>query len=242
MSTDEELTIRNIIPVMDQLANYRAPLTLTWFFQGMLLTQQVRITTVFQDSVAFRTCDKSQFAPFGDCYVQINHQDFDWPVKAYLYRCSLDNCTFILSNFSYVERNWTDRSLDRLRPVTFTHVSFGIKNVRVIGSCLDLNTRGIGLLAAKKSYPIDQLLPGSSLHLDLILSTKYSWKKLEGTIVHISPISPLLFRVGILLKPNHSQAVMLEKYNSERKGEIIAELSRAFSRTLEPRQVVDLYF
>ena len=242
MSTNEKTTNGNVFSVLEIISNYRIPLTLTWFFRGLLLSQEVRILTVFQDSAEFRSCDISRIPPHEDCCVQLHHELFEKPVKAHLYHRSLDNCTFVLSDFCYDLRSWTDRLLDRLQPKSFTRVSSCVNHIRVDGSCLDLNARGIGFLVKKKSYPNDQILPGSNIHMDFALSSKYSWKKLEGTVIHISPISRLLFRIGVLLQPNPNEAIKLEKYNSQRKEEILAELSLAFFRASEPPQVKDLYF
>jgi hypothetical protein len=242
MTTNDKSSNENIISIIEQLANQGITLSLTWFFRGLLLSQEVRILSVFRDSAAFHACDNKHFAPYQDCYVQLHHPVFGKPVRAHLLYSSLDNCTFVLSDFSYVIKSWTERSLDRVQPKTFTRVSLGNYHTRFNVSCLDLNAKGIGLFAQSRSHLVEQILPGSNVQLDLTLSSEYGWKRLEGVVIHITPISHLLVRIGIRLRPNLNQAIRLERYISQRKEEIMTELCWAYFHALEPRKVEDLYF
>jgi hypothetical protein len=242
MFTDGKSKNGNIISVIEQLANQGITLKLTWYFRGLLLSQEVKILNVFQDNAVMCACDNKHFAPYEDCYVQLHHPELGKPVRAHLLFSSLDNCTFVLSNFNFVIKSWTERSLDRVQPKKFTRVSLGNYHTRYIVSCLDLNARGIGLFAQSRSRLVEQILPGSNVQMDFTLSSEYGWKRLEGSVIHVTPISHLLVRIGIRLQPNLNQAIRLERYISRRKEEIMTELSWAYFHALEPRKVEDLYF
>lgn len=241
-SANHTPTQGKIVSIIARLANQEVPLKLTRFYQGLLLSQEVRILSVFQDSAVLQAGDITLLSPSEECYFQLHHPLLDRPVRARLHHCSFDNCTFVLSDFTYLSRGWEERSLDRVQPKIPTPVSLRCESLHIRANCIDINGKGIGVLAPKSLHLTAQIVPGKSILVDFPFSPTYRGKKIKGTVIYLSPVGHLLFRIGIQLCPDPRQGLLLESYVAQRKEEIIGELGRAFLRALEPRRVEDLYF
>ncbi len=240
--TNTEHDQGNIIATIERLAQQGSAFTLTRFYRGLLLSQEVRILTVLQNSATFRTYNVTRLAPSEEGCFQLHHPVLDRPVRACLRHCSFDNNTFVLSDFAYLSRKWKERSHDRVQPQIPTIISLRCELLRIHAICSDISVKGMGVLAQRSPRLAAQLVVGKGILIDSPFFLEYRGKRLKGTVVSLSPVGPLLVRIGIQVDPDSNQALRLERYVAQRKEEIMGELGRAYLRALEPRRVEDLFF
>jgi len=242
MSPNNISTQPEVVAALEQLTHQTAPLTLTRTLDGLLLKQDVQVLSVSQDTAQFQAEDLRIIAAPGGYYIYIHHRDFSRPVRARLQTCALHTCTFTLSDLSWANTGWQDRSHERVQPKTPTYVTLRSRFWTLKGAVLDMDSAGLGVLVKSCSQRGGDIWPHSGVHLDIQSPITETRHPLEGTIVHSEPINSALIRVGIRFQRNPRQARFFNEYTSQRKEEILKALDRAYDRSLGPRRVEDLYF
>ena len=96
MFLNEQLSQTNVLPVLERLASLDIPLTLTRFFNGSLLKQDVHLMSVNQDTAVFRAEDLKIIAAPGGRKIQLHHWAFARPIRGRLHKLAFDACMFIL--------------------------------------------------------------------------------------------------------------------------------------------------
>ena len=242
MFLNEQLSQTNVLPVLERLASLDIPLTLTRFFDGLLLKQDVHLMSVNQDTAVFRAEDLKTIAAPGGRKIQLHHWAFARPIRGRLHKLALDACMFILCDLAWGQTGWKERSRDRVQPKRPTYCTLSGEFGEVTAAIMDVDAYGIGVLAKSKTGGELGLVEGAPVQLDFTVSPKWKWQRLPGKIVNQAPVNNSLNRVGIQLQPKPGQARFLEQYTNRRKEEILGALEQAYHQMQEPRRVEDLYF
>jgi len=227
---------------LEQLIGHDQPFLLTRFFDGLLLKLDSRLVSLYEGTACFWARDLKIIAAPGGRKVHLLHETLSRPIKARLQKCDLRQGQFALSDFGWARTGWRERSRERVQPKTPTYVSMDCRVETVQAAIMDLNTQGVGLLVKRATAHEPAILPHTRVRLDFHSQPKWKCSQLQGTIVHIEPVSLYLLRVGIQLQSSPNQTRLLERYTNQRKAEILEELDCAYRRTSEPRRIEDLYF
>ena len=242
MFFNEQLTQINVLTVLERLASQDIPLTLTRFFEGLLLKQDVHLMSVNQDTAVFQADDLKIIAAPGGRKIQLHHWAFARPIRARLHKLAIDACSFVLCDLAWGQTGWKERSRDRVQPKRPIYCTMSGEFGEVKAAIMDVDACGIGVLAKCKTGDETGLVEGARVQLDFAVPPKWKWQRLPGKVVNQAPVNLSLNRVGIQLQPKPGQARFLEQYTTRRKEEILGALEQAYLLMQEPRRVEDLYF
>jgi hypothetical protein len=242
MSPGSTGTQFDIFAALQQLSHEVLPFTLTRYFDGLLLQLEVELVSLLEETAHFWARDLKIIAAPGGRRVHLLHTALPKPLKARLYTCDVHRCRFVLTDFGWVQRDWLERSQERVPPKTPMYVSLDSREDTIPAALLDLNAGGMGLLVRRSPQHDPVILAQTRVQLHFQSGPPWKCSPLRGTIVYIEPVNRCLLRVGIHLHPSSSQTRILAGYTTQRKAQILETLDDAYRRTIEPRRVEDLYF
>jgi len=241
VSTSYSPAFDNVLNIIQSLSRQNTVLRLTRSFKGLLISQDVYIVGIEPGSATFQASD-SRLCATQEGYVNLHSGSFPKPVVAHMTEPNVGQGTFVLTDFAYIENQWTERRFERVHPRKPAHVTLRWRRKAIRASMEDLSVNGMGLLAYKLLEKGTQFQPGSHVLLDLQLRPDYEWSALRGTVIYVDPVKCDLVRIGLRLHLNSREASSLEKYVAVRKNEIIEELELAYFEARKPRGVEGLYF
>jgi len=231
----------NVLNVIQSLSRQNNVLRLTRSFKGLLISQDVYIVGIEPGGATFQASD-SRLCATQEGYVNLHSRLFPRPVVAHMTEPNVGQGTFVLTDFAYIENQWTERRYERVHPKKPAHATLRWRRKAIRASMEDLSLNGMGLLAYKLLEKGAHFQPGSHVLLDLQLPPDYDWSALRGTVIYLNPVKCSLVRIGLRLHLNSREAYSLEKYIAGRKDEIIEELERAYFEARKPLGVERQYF
>jgi hypothetical protein len=163
-------------------------------------------------------------------------------VVAHVKNLNINQGTFVLSGFSYVETDWKERQYERVRPQKPTYITLKCRGKAFRATMENVSVNGMGVLAYKLFERGMKLRPGSNILIDFQLPPDYEFSDLKGKIVYLHRIDKLLVKLGVRLYPKTKETHSMEKYIAHRKQEIMEELDQAFFEICKPRGVENLFF
>jgi hypothetical protein len=231
----------NVLNLIQSLSRQNTTLRLTRSFKGLLISQDVYIVGTDPGGATFQASD-SRLCATQEGSVNLHSRLFPRPVVARMTEPNVDQGTFLLTDFAYIENQWTERRYERVHPKKPAHATMRWRRKAIRASVEDLSVNGIGLLAYKLLEKGTQFQSGSHVLLDLPLPPDYEWTALRGTVIYVDPVKCSLVRIGLRLHLSSNEASSLEKYVAGRKSEILEELELAYFEARKPRGVERLYF
>jgi PilZ domain len=241
VSTSYLPALDNVLNVIQSLSQQNSVLKLTRSFKGLLISQDVYIVDIEPGGATFQASD-SRLCATQEGFVNLHSRLFPRPVVARMTEPNVDQGTFLLTDFAYIENQWTERRYERVHPKKPAHATMRWRRKAIRASVEDISVNGIGLLAYKLLEKGTQFQPGSHVLLDLPLLPDYEWTALRGTVIYVNPVKCSLVRIGLRLHLSSKEASSLENYIAGRKDEILEELELAYFEARKPRGVERLYF
>ena len=227
MLSQKTSTHDDVLIIIGSHASQGTSLRLTKSFQGMMLSQDVKVLAVDRYRAVFQIFDSKTCAAL-EGRVHLHSREFSRPVSARLIDLCVRKGMFALSNFEYTNSDWKERQHDRVRPKDPTYLSLHCNSESIRASLQTISISGIGVLACKNIKPDTKIQPNSPVKLDFQITPNYGWESLKGMIVYMLKTQNSFSRCGIRLQPNTKQAQLLERYIYLRKREIMEELDQAF--------------
>lgn len=242
MTVATTFTTQSAFSALEMLAYDRTPLSLTHHYRGISLAQSVHVFSVCEDYIVFRASETRPYALPEFSQVFLQHPGLPSIIRAQVQNASLELGTYLISDFSFLENEWVERSAERVQPKLPVYVLLTANRKRMIVTLFDIHASGAAVSMKERYAKAAGIVNGSDIQLNFRLLPAYDLKRLKGTIVNLDHFSGSLMRAGIRLKPDLNQTRQLVSYLNTRRSEIMTELDRAFLRGMEPRRVEDLYF
>ena len=241
MSPGHLPVVDDVLSVIRYLGQQNATLELTKAFRGIVVQQDVSALEVNPDEAAFRVSNIEMCGALeGDVFLR--NRLFPKPVKAHIKSLDLVKGRVVLSGFTYTDIDWKLRQHERVQPKRPIYFTFHSKGKAVRASIVNISVDGIRVLASEFDQSGIKITPGSNVQMNFELPPDHIFTALKGTIVYINTISRFLTAIGIRLLPKVEEARSLEKYVTQRKQDILEELSQAYWELSRPGGVVSLYF
>ena len=235
------MSAQNVIAILRSMAQEDATLKISKPFRGAILSQDARILAINPNGIVLQAADIRMGFTSGS-FIYLNSKLLPMPVMARLCGINVINNTFIVSDFTYKEEGWKERSQERVHPKEPTYATLH-RNRKIIQTPLeDISCQGIGLLAYKLYEKGFWIQPNSEILLDFQIPPDYRWNGLRGTVIYQRPLGKAFTRIGVQIHPNLSQRHLIEQYVASLKGEIMSELDQIYYEVLHEPDVVDQFF
>ena len=189
MFLNEQLSQTNVLPVLERLASLDIPLTLTRFFDGLLLKQDVHLMSVNQDTAVFRAEDLKSLprraVARSSCTTgRLPGQSGRDCISSPSTPACLSFAT--LPGASQAGKNALGTAFSRKgRPIARCPAN----SERLTAAIMDVDAYGIGVLAKSKTGGELGLVEGAPVQLDFTVSPKWKWQRLPGKIVNQAPVN-----------------------------------------------------
>lgn len=241
MLSQSTSTHDDVLKIIGSHAAQGISLRLTKSFQGMMLSQDVKVLAVDRYRAVFQIFDSKTCAAL-EGRVHLHSREFSRPVSARLIDLSVSKGMFALTDFVYTDSDWKERQNERVRPKDPTYASLHCRRESIRASLQTISIDGIGVLACKNIKPDTKIQPNSPVKLDFQITPNYGWESLKGMLVYMLKAKNSFSRCGIRLHPNVKQARILERYIYLRQREIMEELDQAFITATSPMGAECQYF
>ncbi len=241
MLSQKTSTHDDVLTIIGSHASQGTSLRLTKSFQGMMLSQDVKVLAVDRYRAVFQIFDSKTCAAL-EGRVHLHSREFSRPVSARLIDLNVSKGMFALIDFAYTNCDWKERQHERVRPKDPTYVSLHCRMESMRASLQTISIGGIGVLACKNIQPDTMIKPNSIVKLDFQITPNYGWESLKGVVVYMFKVKNSFSRCGIRILPNTKQARLLERYIYLRKREIMEELDQAFIIATSPMGAECQYF
>ena len=215
--------------------------TVSRTFRGMLFTQELSFISMQLDQALFTISHGRLLADPGD---QIFLRSPSGTEVFSARVMELDNYLgrLTLGEFKSMGRSWIARSQERVQPHQPTRVILRCKDCFLPTFLENLSLAGVGLLAYK---PVEHGMEpriGHAVKVDFDLPLARGHLSLPGKLVNVGYPGACLAYVGVQIFPNMQQARLLERYITNRQGEIINEIDNVIKKSFGPPSVHDMYF
>jgi hypothetical protein len=226
---------------MESLLEQNQTLKLTRPFKGMLFTQELSFVSLEMDRALFNISRGRLVANPGDRIFLRSPSG----TEVYSARIlELDNYLgqLVLAEFKSLGRSWAARSHERVQPHQPTRVTLRCQHCFLPTFLENLSLAGVGLLAYK---PVERGLEpriGQVVKVDFELPVARGRLSLPGKLVNVSYPATCLAYIGVQIYPNVQQSRVMERYITNRKGEIIDEIDRVIKASFSPPSIQDMYF
>lgn len=234
-------SLSDIISAIDSLASQNSWLKLTKPYQGLILSEDVKIITVNDQRAVFQVFDSKICAALMGC-VHLHSPALPRTVKARIKDLCISEGMFALSDFTYLDSDWHNRLHERVQPKQPTYGFLRYKDFHFRAPLKNISVDGMGVLVSNPGDNEAEIQPNSTVNLDFQVTPEYGWTALKGRIVYLIEVTKSLLRLGIHLQPNAQQARKLEKYLTIRKKEIMEELDQTFLAAISPFGAECQYF
>ncbi len=241
MSSNQDPAPSDALDVIRSLDRENVALKLIKPFKGLVLKQDVSILDVDLTSAIIQATNLKMCAIL-EGLIYLHSRALLKPVAARVMDLNVNRGIIILSDFAYLDTQWTEREHERVCQKLPTYVSLRWKKKSIRAPLENISVNGMGILAYKMIERGMEIEPGSKVCLDFQLPSGYRWTALRGMIVYLRSISSSLIRLGIRLYPNTREALSLQKWIARRKQEIMEELNQAYMEARKPRGVECQFF
>jgi hypothetical protein len=242
MVSKDKPDLNEVLTVVTRLAQCDSPVSVARSFEGLFIHQKVRILSVAERILVCQANDFRLLAGMEGRCVYLLHAALPRPVKARLNSFATDSCKFVLSDLVFIDKEWNERSGERVHPRETTTISIKFYYKKLSATLEDINPQGLGVRVNKRHQEVRTLLPSTPVHLDFKLPPSFGWHELKGTVVTLKPMTAPFSRIGIRLNPHPGQNRMLEEYMAYRKTEIIEEMDQASLMAKRAPEGASLYF
>lgn len=241
MSPNYSPVTEDVLSVIGYLGQQNSALEVTKTYRGIVVQQDVNILEINSEEVTLRVTDiETCTALKGEVY--LHNPLFPKPVMAQLKSMDLNKGLFVLSGLAYKDSDWKKRQYERVQPKHPTYVNLHWKGITVRACLANISVDGMGVTAYKLVEKGIKIQPGANIKLDFQLLADHKYTSTKGTVIYINATGKSLSLLGIRLYPRPREVHRLEKYITQRKQEILHELSLAYWEKSKPGGVESLYF
>jgi len=226
---------------VESLFNHDIPVKLTRPFRGMLFTQELSFVSMELDQAQFTIAHGRLLTKPGDrIFLRCPSGNEVFSARV----LELDNYLgrLILGEFKSLGRSWATRSHERVQPHQPTRVVLHCKDCFLPTFLENLSLAGVGLLAYKAVEHGLRPRIGHAVKVDFELPVARGRLSLPGKLVNVSYPGARLAYIGVQIFPNVQQARLLERYITNRQGEITNEIDQVIKASFGPPSVHDMYF
>lgn len=241
MATTAPSSLNRSLSNLNTLLRDSTVIKMTRPYRGMLFTQDLAFIAIEQQQALFSTSRGRLLANPGD-RIFLHSPGGANVFMAHVVEVDHFLGRLTLKDFEATGRGWAVRRHERVQPSQPTRVMLHCQD-RFLPTFLEnLSLTGVGLLAYK---PLERGLQpniGHEVRVEFALPTVHARMALGGRLVSVYYPGQQLAMLGVQTTPTLPQATMLERYITNRQGEIVDEIDQVIKASLTPPNAQDLYF
>ena len=235
------ISAQNVLAILSSMTQEDATLKIYKSFRGTILHLDARILAITPSGIVLQSPD-IRIAFTSGSFIYLNSKQLPMPVMARLCDINLFNNTLFVTDLTYKEDGWKERSQERVHPKEPTYAMLHWNRKTIQTTVENISCQGMGLLTYKLFEKGFRIQPSSEILLDIQIPPDYRLNGLRGTVIYQCLLGEAFVRIGVQLHPNLSQRHLIEQYVASLKGEIMSELDQIYNDVLNEPDVVDQFF
>jgi hypothetical protein len=214
----------NAMHSIKTIAFQRIPISLACTYKGLLFDEKVTPLRVTPEQVVFSAPRQQMCGTLRDT-AHLHSRALPESVLANVQSINYATNEMTLSNFRFTGKIWRDRYEQRVQPILPIPAMITINNHILEASLTDLSVHGAGLIVSLHDTLTNE--PPAKAQVDINFQLDSVTRlAMRGSVAYARRIGASLLNLGLRLFPVPNQESTLNTYITNRKIEIMGDLSQ----------------
>lgn len=224
----------NAMHSIKTIAFQRIPISLACTYKGLLFDEKVTPLRVGADQVVFSAPRQQVCMTLRDT-VHLHSRALPESIIANVQSMNLAVNEMILANFRFTGNIWRDRYEQRVQPILPIPAMITINNRILEASLTDLSVHGAGLIVSLAGTQSAEPALKTQVDINFQLDS-FTRLAMRGSVAFARRIGASLLNLGLRLFPVPNQESSLNAFITNRKIEIMGDLSQEHRGRIESSQ------